>query len=305
MENSRLIELVVNENGSRIDSWLCENTDLSRSYIQELIVEGMLAVNGIVAKQNYKVKANDIIVLKVPPSKENTIKAEDIKLDILFEDNDIIIVNKPKGMVVHPAAGNYSGTLVNALLKCCEGRLSDINGVIRPGIVHRIDKDTTGILVIAKNNISHEFLSQKFKTHDISREYIALVEGVIHNERGTIDAPLARHTTDRKKMAVTPHGGRKAISHFQVIERFDKYTLIKVKLETGRTHQIRVHMAYIGFPVVCDMVYGKKKCDFNVQGQMLHASLLGFEHPTTHEYMEFKADLPEYFENILESIKKV
>lgn len=304
MENSRKIELIVNEKGSRIDSWLCDNTDFSRSYIQELIIQGMLEVNGIPVKQNYKVKANDIILLKVPPSKENNIIAEDIKLDILYEDNDIIIVNKPKGMVVHPAAGNYSGTLVNALLKCCEGRLSDINGIIRPGIVHRIDKDTTGILVVAKNNISHEFLSQKFKTHDINREYIALVEGVIHNDKGTIDAPLARHETDRKKMAVMPHSGRKAISHFQVLERFEKYTLIKINLETGRTHQIRVHMSYIGFPIVCDVVYGKKKSDFDLQGQLLHASLLGFEHPTTHEYIEFKSDLPEYFKNILKLLKK-
>jgi 23S rRNA pseudouridine1911/1915/1917 synthase len=231
------------------------------------------------------------------------IKAENIGLDILYEDEDIIVINKPRGMVVHPAAGNYTGTLVNALLKHCSGSLSDINGVIRPGIVHRIDKDTSGILVVAKNNNSHGKLSDRLKEHDIRRVYIAVAEGIIPEESGKIDAPVGRHPVDRKKMAVNVKNGRRAVTHFKVLERFKETTLLELKLETGRTHQIRVHMSYIGHPLVGDTVYGRKKQKYNFEGQALHARLLGFVHPSTDKYMEFEAEPPQVFKALIESLR--
>lgn len=297
-------ELIADIGNVRLDSWVSGKTsELSRSYIQKLIDEGRITVNGNTAKVNYKVKPGDLIRLDVPPPEKLDVTAEDIELDILYEDKDIIVVNKPKGMVVHPAAGNFTGTLVNALMKHCGDTLSDINGVIRPGIVHRIDKDTTGVLVVAKNNISHEVLSQKLKRHDINRIYIALVDGVIREDKGEINAPIGRHPVDRKKMAVNIKNGRTAITHFMVLERFNKATLVELKLETGRTHQIRVHMAYIGFPLIGDEVYGRRNEGRGILGQALHAKLLGFEHPATGQYMEFSAPLPGYFTDLIEKLK--
>ncbi len=228
---------------------------------------------------------------------------ESIAIPVLYEDEDVLVVNKPKGMVVHPAVGNYSGTLVNALMDYCGESLSSINGVIRPGIVHRIDKDTSGVLVVAKSNEAHEKLSLKLKDHDISRIYIALVHGIVREESGKIDAPIGRHPVDRKKMAVNTKNGRGAVTHFKVLERFKDATLLEVRLETGRTHQIRVHLSYIGYPIVGDTVYGKKKDKYDIGGQALHAKLLGFVHPIKNEFMEFEAKLPEYFEKLLEELR--
>lgn len=303
MEN-QINELISDINNVRLDSWISNKMDeLSRSYIQKLIEEGSITVNGKATKANYKVKIGDRISLCIPPPEKLDIEAENIELDILYEDKDIIVVNKPKGMVVHPAAGNYSGTLVNALMKHCGESLSDINGVIRPGIVHRIDKDTTGVLVVAKNNKSHEILSEKLKKHDINRIYVALVEGIVREDKGKIDAPIGRHPLDRKKMSVNTKSGRHAVTHFKVLERFKSSTLVELRLETGRTHQIRVHMAYIGFPLVGDEVYGRRSGNHNTMGQALHARLLGFEHPSTGAYMEFNADLPEYFVKLIKKMR--
>ncbi|NTV90253.1 MAG: RluA family pseudouridine synthase, partial [Clostridiales bacterium] len=292
-EGNELILVVTEDVGTRLDAWVSSKvTGFSRTYIQKLVEDGSITVNGKSMKTNYKVKQDDNIVLNVPLAVLPDIIPENIPLDIIYEDNDIIVINKSKGMVVHPAAGNYTGTVVNALMAHCGSSLSDINGVIRPGIVHRIDKDTTGILVIAKNNRSHEELSKLFKIHSISRVYKALVEGVIREETGTIDAPIGRHHTDRKKMSVNMKNGRRAVTHFKVLERFSEATFIEVTLETGRTHQIRVHMAYIGHPVLGDTVYGKKNQPFKTEGQVLHAGHLGFIHPTAGEMVEFDSDLP-------------
>jgi len=299
------INLVSDVENIRIDVWLpLKIEDVSRSYVQKLIDDGLVNVNNKKVKSNYKLKPNDIVFVRIPEPEKLDVVAENIKLDIIYEDDDIIVVNKPKGMVVHPAAGNYSGTLVNALMGYCSGSLSDINGVIRPGIVHRIDKDTSGVLVVAKNNIAHERLSQKLKEHDIKRVYIAVVNGVIREEAGKIDAPIGRHPVDRKKMAVNTKNGRRAVTHFKVLERFEDSTYIEVTLETGRTHQIRVHMAYIGHPLIGDTVYGSKKQKYDIEGQALHAKILGFVHPTKNEYMEFHAEIPEYFENLLKQLHK-
>jgi pseudouridine synthase, RluA family len=298
-------ELISDTYGIRLDSWLSGKVDeLSRSYIQKLIEEGSITVNGKVVKVNHKLRVGDRIALNVPKPKKLEITAEDINIDVIYEDKDIIVINKPKGMVVHPAAGNYSGTLVNALMKHCSDTLSDINGIIRPGIVHRIDKDTSGVLVIAKNNMAHEFLSEKLKKHDINRIYIAVVEGVIPEEKGRIDAPIGRHPVDRKKMAVNIKNSRHAITHFKVLERYKNATLVEMKLETGRTHQIRVHMSYIGYPLVGDEVYGRKSNSFGVTGQALHARLLGFIHPATGKYMEFEAEIPLYFNELVTALRK-
>ncbi len=288
----------------RIDAWLSQKLpDFSRTYLQKLISDGSVSVNEKRIKTNYKIKDGDLVSVSIPEPEKLDVKAENIDLNILFEDDDIIVINKPKGMVVHPAAGNYTGTLVNAIMGYCGEKLSDINGVIRPGIVHRIDKDTSGILVIAKSNKAHEKLSEKLKTHDINRVYIALVEGTIHEDTGKIDAPIGRHPVERKKMAVNTKNGRNAVTHFKVLERFKDATLLEVTLETGRTHQIRVHMSYIDHPVVGDEVYGRKKQKYDIKGQALHARLLGFEHPVTGQYMEFEAELPEYFKNLLGHIR--
>ena len=291
------------DEGTRIDKYLSDNIeDKSRAFIQNLIDESNITVNDKNIKSNYKVKYKDKIKVIIPVPKELTIAAEDIPLDIVFEDKDVVVVNKPQGMVVHPASGVYSGTLVNALLNHCED-LSGINGVVRPGIVHRIDKDTSGVLVIAKNDFSHNKLAEQFKEHSMKREYYALVEGRFKDEEGIVDAPLGRHPQDRIKMAVVKDGKR-AVTHYKVIETYKNTSLIKCRLETGRTHQIRVHMAYIGHPLVGDPVYGYKKQKYNLEGQMLHAKVLGFVHPTINEYMEFESELPSYFTKILEILKK-
>lgn len=286
----------------RLDLYLSKIfEDKSRSYLQGIIDEGNVLVNNKGKKRNYKLKIGDNIEVNIPEPKLLQIEPEDIKLDIIYEDKEVIVVNKPQEMVVHPAPGVYSGTLVNALLSHCKD-LSGINGVARPGIVHRIDKDTSGILVVAKNDISHNNLAAQFKEHSISRVYMALVEGIIKNEQGTIEAPIGRHPVDRIKMAVVKDG-RQAITHYKVIERFENHTLVECKLETGRTHQIRVHMSHIMHPLVGDPVYGYKKQRFNLKGQMLHAKLLGFIHPTTGQYVEFQSQLPEYFKKIIKILR--
>ncbi|WP_194190549.1 RluA family pseudouridine synthase [Clostridium chrysemydis] len=289
--------------GKRIDKFLSEEfEDKSRSFIQGIIEKGTVLVNEKVVKSNYKLKTFDIVKVSMPEPEELDVQAEDIKINILYEDSDVIVINKAKGMVVHPAPGNYNGTLVNALLYHCKD-LSSINGVIRPGIVHRIDKDTTGVLVIAKNDDAHVKLSSQLKDHSMKREYYALVEGKISKDSGTIDKPLKRSKRDRLKIAIDSDG-RRAVTHFEVIERFKNTTLVKCVLETGRTHQIRVHMASIGHPLVGDPLYGFKKTKFKSEGQMLHAKVLGFIHPRSNEYVEFTTELPDNYRKLLENLKK-
>lgn len=291
------------DKGTRIDKFLSEKFEgKSRSYIQGLIEEESILVNNKKVKSNYKLKENDEIKVFMKEPKELEVEAENIPIDIIYEDSDVIVVNKAKGMVVHPAPGNYNGTLVNALLYHCTD-LSSINGVIRPGIVHRIDKDTTGILVIAKNDEAHNKLSDQLKEHSMKREYYALVEGRIKANSGTIDKPLARSKKDRLKIAIV-EDGKRAVTHYEVIERFKNTTLVKCVLETGRTHQIRVHMSSIGYPLVGDPVYGFKKGKFKCEGQMLHAKTLGFIHPRTNEYVEFTSELPENFKALIENLRK-
>ncbi|WP_294341605.1 RluA family pseudouridine synthase [uncultured Clostridium sp.] len=295
--------VVVSEqyNNSRLDKFLTTIfSDKSRSFFQNIIEENLVKVNDSVRKSNYKLKENDIVEVKFPDAIEGTIKPENIPIEILYEDDDIIIVNKVQGMIVHPAPGVYSGTLVNALLYHCKD-LSGINGVVRPGIVHRIDKDTSGILVIAKNDFAHVKLSEDFKKHSITREYVAITEGVIKSDSGTIDKPLARDPKERIKIAIV-EGGRRAITHYFVEKRFKSNTMVRCTLETGRTHQIRVHMASIGHPLVGDPVYGYKKQKFKVNGQMLHAAKLGFIHPTKGTYMEFTSDVPKEFQKVLQAL---
>ena len=288
------------ENGERIDKYLSnEMSGFSRSYIQKLMKDGHVYVNGKAVKANYKLAYDDMITVEIPDLVEPDIVPENIPLDILYEDDDILIVNKPKGMVVHPAAGHYSGTLVNALMYHCGESLSGINGVMRPGIVHRIDMDTTGSLLVCKNDQAHKKLAEQLKVHSIKRVYHAIVCGNLKEDSGTIDAPIGRHPVDRKKMSINYQNGREAVTHYQVLERFGDYTYISCRLETGRTHQIRVHMASIRHPLLGDNVYGPQKCPFKLQGQTLHAKILGITHPTTGEYMEFDAPLPEYFEDLL------
>jgi 23S rRNA pseudouridine1911/1915/1917 synthase len=301
--NLKELILECDESSVRIDAWLSAKLEeYSRSYIQKLCQDGNIKVNGAEVKSNYKLKVGDQVTTAIPEAEVLQVKAEEIPLDIFYEDEHIIVINKPKGMVVHPATGNYSGTLVNALMKHCGDSLSDINGIIRPGIVHRIDKDTSGLLVVAKNNHAHEFLSKKLKAHDIKREYIALAEGIIYENSGKIDAPIGRHPVDRKKMSVNLKVGRNAVTHFRVIERFPSATYLELKLETGRTHQIRVHMSYIKHPIIGDEVYGRKKQRFDTHGQVLHAKRLSFEHPATGKLMEFETPVPAYFEKLLEEL---
>lgn len=288
---------------TRIDSWISSREEeYSRTYIQKLCQDGNIFVNGAQVKSNFKLKIGDKIVINVPAAELLNVLAEDIPIDIVYEDEHIIVINKPKGMVVHPAAGNYTGTLVNALMKYCGDSLSDINGVIRPGIVHRIDKDTSGLLVVAKSNKAHENLSKKLKTHDIRREYIAVVEGIIYENNGKIDAPIGRNPLDRKKMSVNIKDGREAITHFKVLERFPNATYLDIKLETGRTHQIRVHLSYINHPIIGDEVYGRRKQRYHTHGQVLHAIRLQFEHPITGEDMLFETAVPDYFQKLLEEL---
>lgn len=297
------IDIDENNEGVRIDKFLNSYfEEKSRSYLQGLIENNNVTINNKNIKSNYKLRKNDIIEVSLPKPAMLDVIPEDIKLDILYEDSDVVVVNKAKGMVVHPAVGNYTGTLVNALLYHCND-LSSINGVVRPGIVHRIDKDTSGVLVVAKNDNSHNFLAMQLKEHSMKREYIALVEGHLKEKEGTIDKPLGRNKKDRLKMGIVPNG-KMAVTHYSVIKEFKDTTLIKCVLETGRTHQIRVHLASIGHPLVGDLVYGYKKQKYKAQGQMLHAKVLGFIHPVTKKYMEFEAPLPEEFENLINKLEK-
>ena len=288
----------------RIDKYLNELLpDQSRSYIQKLLKDGHILVNNSIIKPNYKVKADDRIQIDIPEPIEANIEAENIPLDIIYEDNDVLIVNKPKEMVVHPAPGNYSGTLVNALMYHCKDSLSNINGVLRPGIVHRIDKNTTGCLIVCKNDQSHNFVADQLSEHSINRTYVGIVCGVLKDDEGTIDAPIGRNKRDRKLMSVN-EDGKRAITHYKVLKRFRDYTLVQFKLETGRTHQIRVHMAYINHPLLGDDQYGRQKCKFNLTGQCLHAKTIGFIHPSTKEYVEFEVDEPEYFKHLLDILEE-
>ena len=288
----------------RVDKFLArELCDLSRSYIQKLLKEGRVLLHEKPVKANYKLKEDDEITFTIPPMKELAVEAEDIPLDILYEDEDLIFINKPKDMVVHPCAGRYSGTLVNGLLYHCKDQLSGINGVLRPGIVHRIDKDTTGVLVICKNDKAHRCVADQLKVHSITRKYRAIVHGIV-KEDGMVDAPIGRSPKDRKKMAINEKNGKRAVTHYKVLEHLKgKYTYIECQLETGRTHQIRVHMASLHHPLLGDTTYGPASNPFHLEGQWLHAMVLGLVHPTTGEYMEWEAPIPDYFEEMLRKLR--
>ena len=294
-----------NNAGERIDSYLSsENSDFSRSAITKSISKGLVTVNGKTITKSFKLSSGDVIEMTVEDPVELDVLPQDIDLDIVYEDDDLLVVNKPKDMVVHPAAGNYTGTLVNALMFHCKDSLSGINGVLRPGIVHRIDKNTSGLLIVAKNDNSHHHLAEQIKEHSFTREYLAVVYGNLKVERGTIDKPIGRHPVDRKKMCITDKNSKNAVTHYEVVERYKGYTLIRCKLETGRTHQIRVHMASIGHPVAGDDVYGPKKVITELGGQCLHAQKIGFIHPVSNEYMEFSSDVPEVFTKFLQKLQK-
>lgn len=305
MDSKNYLFLAENSNGERIDVFLAKKiTDLSRSHIQKLITEGNVQVNNRNIKANYKLQSDDSIEIVIPEAKPVDIIAESIALDILYEDADVIVINKPRGMVVHPAAGNYSGTLVNALLDHCDD-LSGINGQVRPGIVHRLDKDTSGVMVAAKNDEAHIKLAQQIKERSASRQYLAIVHGNVKEEHGVVHAPIGRHPTDRKKMAVVFSNSKEAVTNFEVVERFGQYTLIACKLLTGRTHQIRVHMTYIGHPVVGDPKYGIGKQPFSINGQALHSAQLKFTHPATNREMLFSAPLPADMQKILTQLRRI
>lgn len=287
------------EAGKRIDVYISQyRDDLSRSQVQKLITDGKVNVNGKNIKSNYRLREKDIIDIEIPDPEPLDIEAEDISLNILYEDSDVIVIDKPQGMVVHPAPGHYSGTVVNALMYHCKDSLSGINGCMRPGIVHRIDMNTSGIIVAAKSDAAHKSLAVQFAEHSINRRYRAIVVGNIKEDTLTVDKPIGRNPKDRKKMAIV-EGGKRAVTHFTVLERFGRYTYIEALLETGRTHQIRVHMAYSGHPLLGDNIYGSEKQPYKLMGQVLHAGLLGFVHPTTGEYMEFRSEVPEYFDKLL------
>ena len=292
------------DSGLRIDKYLSSvNEQLSRSHIQKLLKSGLVLVDGKPVKASYQVDEGDVISLDIPEAVEPEIEPEDMDLDILYEDQDVILVNKPKGMVVHPAAGHYSHTLVNGLMYHCKDQLSGINGVMRPGIVHRIDMDTTGVIIACKNDMAHNSIAAQLKEHSITRRYQAIVHGVLKDDAGTVEGPIGRHPTDRKKMSINYNNGKSAVTHYKVLKRFRQYTHVECRLETGRTHQIRVHMASIGHPLLGDLVYGPGKCPIpGLQGQTLHAGVLGFIHPRTGEYMEFTAPLPEYFTKLLNTL---
>ncbi|MBR4944601.1 MAG: RluA family pseudouridine synthase [Peptococcaceae bacterium] len=296
------LQITAEENGTRLDSFLADELEeISRSYIQKLIADQMILVNQKAVKANYKVKTNDQLLVQIPEAAPVDIQPEPMDLDIVYEDSDLLIVNKPVGLVVHPAHGHYSGTLVNGLLAHCND-LSGINGKMRPGIVHRIDKDTSGLLMIAKNDLAHQHLAAQLKDHSIRRAYYALVQGVISEPAGLVDAPIGRHEVDRKKMAVTFKNSKEARTHYYVKERFARNTFIECRLETGRTHQIRVHMSYLGHPLVGDPLYGTRKNNLDFPGQALHAYALGFVHPRTGEELYFEAPMPEHFQSVLKTL---
>lgn len=303
--SQKKIYKVEEQAGLRMDRYLAEQLpELSRSYVQKLIKDGAVLLGGRAVKANYKVNPGDVIELELPAAVEPAIEPEELPLDILYEDSDVIFINKPKDMVVHPSPGHTTGTLVNGLLYHCRGELSGINGVMRPGIVHRIDKDTTGVLIVCKNDRAHSVVAEQLKEHTITRRYRAIVWGVLKENEGTVDAPIGRHPVDRKRMAVVPRGRKQAVTHYRVLERFDRFTYIECQLETGRTHQIRVHMASIGHPLLGDEVYGRGRSPFGLQGQALHAMVLGIVHPSTGAYLEVEAPLPEYFVELLERLGK-
>lgn len=298
-------KIVVKDNiqKKRLDSYIADQKQqLSRTTIKRLLDEGNILVNGKKEKASYRPEYMDIIQINICEAHEIELKAQDIPVPVIYEDNDIIVVNKPKGMVVHPANGNPDGTLVNAILAMCKDSLSGIGGKIRPGIVHRLDKDTSGLLIVAKNDIAHMEMSKQIQERKVTKRYIALVRGIITEDEATIDIPIARSTKDRKKMAVDSKG-KNAVTHFKVLKRYDKYTLLDIKIDTGRTHQIRVHMSYVGHPVVGDMVYSNGKNEFGIEGQMLHAKYLEFKHPVTGEELKLEAPIPEYFEEVLQKLE--
>ena len=298
----QIITLEVTDSNKRIDAFIADNTDITRSRATSLLADGNVTVNGQVKGKSYKVKTGDQIVINIPDPVELDAKPQDIPLDIVYEDDDLLVVNKPKGMVVHPAAGNLDGTLVNALLFHCKGRLSGINGVMRPGIVHRIDKDTSGLLIVAKNDAAHAHLAEQIKEHSFTREYEAVVYGNVKADNGSISAPIGRHPVKRKQMAVTAQNSKNAVTHYTVLKRFGDFTHVRLRLETGRTHQIRVHMSYIGHAVAGDEVYGPKNVIKSLGGQCLHAKKIGFIHPSTNQYMEFDSELPQYFNSFLDKM---
>lgn len=306
---SEIIKFLVDETCAeeRLDKVIDANVlQVTRSYVQRIIKENGVYVDGtIVNDKNYKVRMRQTVMITLPEPEILDLTPEDIPIDVVYEDDDLLVVNKAKGMIVHPAAGNFAGTLVNALMYHCRGRLSGINGTIRPGIVHRIDKDTSGLLIVAKNDFAHKNLADQIKDHDFSREYEAVVYGRLKNDEDTIDAPIGRNKNDRKKMAVTYENSKNAITHYKVLNRYDGFTHLRLRLETGRTHQIRVHMAHIGHPVAGDYVYGPKKIIKSLNGQCLHAKHIGFVHPRSLKYIEFESDLPDYFKDFLNAIKKI
>ena len=303
MENRYTLIISEENSNVRLDKLLAEQMEgMTRSAIQGIIESGNVTVNGTKCSKNTKANVGDIVEVVLPEVRVLDVQAQDIPLDVVYEDADLLVVNKPKGMVVHPAVGNYDGTLVNALMHHCGDSLSGINGVMRPGIVHRIDKDTSGLLIVAKNDRAHGGLAEQIKEHSFLREYEAVVYGNIKTDSGTVDAPIGRHHTDRKKMCVTTRNSRNAVTHYEVLGRYNGFTHLKLRLETGRTHQIRVHMAHIGHPVAGDAVYGPKKVISALKGQCLHARVIGFVHPVSGEYLNFKSDLPEYFVKFLAGI---